>query len=96
MQTRTTRSTFSFNSPFKIRNVDEILPAGDYRVLTEEVEIEGLTRLAYRRVGTYLSIPSISASQHTVRLVAVDQQDIDAALLKDRDHTIEGSHPPRQ
>lgn len=90
MTDRTTHTTVSFKAPFKLKSIDEVQPAGEYRVLMEEEAIDVVSRLAYRRVGTFLSIPSISAPQDLVQLVAVDQRDLDAALAKDRNQTISG------
>jgi hypothetical protein len=88
MTTRTTRTTVSFTAPFKLRGIDEVQPAGEYRLLIEEEAIDVLSRLAYRRVATFLSLPSISAPQGLVQLVPVEQRDLDAALAKDRNQTI--------
>jgi hypothetical protein len=55
---RTTRTTISFSQPFKLRDLDDIQPAGDYLLDTDEELIEGLSRLAYRRVATLLHLPS--------------------------------------
>ena len=62
--------------------------AGDYIVETDKEVIEGLSRLAYRRVATRLTIPCISASQGPSQRVSVDQTDLDAALMMDRQQTI--------
>jgi hypothetical protein len=48
MTVRTTRTTISFLRPFKLRDLDDIQPAGDYLLDTNEELIEGLSRLAYR------------------------------------------------
>ena len=53
MTVRTTRTTISFSQPFKLRDVDDIQPAGDYLLDTDEELIEGLSRLAYRRVAHF-------------------------------------------
>ena len=44
MTVRTTRTTISFSQQFKLRDVDDIQPAGDYFLDTDEVLIEGLRR----------------------------------------------------
>jgi hypothetical protein len=74
--------------PFSLRNLKDIQPAGDYVVDTDHELIEGISRLAYRRVATLLTIPCISASQGFSQRVSVDQTDLDAALMKDRQLTI--------
>ena len=62
MTIRTTRKTVTFAPPFMLKGVDRILPAGDYRVLTDEELIEELSFPAYRRVSTMIFVPTESAS----------------------------------
>jgi hypothetical protein len=84
MTVRTTRTTISFSQPFKLRDVDDIQPAGDYLLDTDEELIEGLSRLAYRRVATLLHLPSTSRPQSRTELLSVNPAELDAALEKDR------------
>jgi hypothetical protein len=84
MTVRTTRSTISFSQPFKLRDLDDIQPAGDYLLDTDEELIEGLSRLAYQRVATYLHLPSTSRPQSRTELLSVSPAELDAALEKDR------------
>jgi hypothetical protein len=85
---RTDRTTVSFMNPFSLKELEGVQPAGNYLVETDNEVIEGLSRLAYRRVATLLTIPCISASQSLSQRVCVDQTDLDAALMKDRQQTI--------
>jgi hypothetical protein len=84
MTIRTTRTTVSFSQPFKLKDLDDIQPAGDYLLDTDEELIEGLSRLAYRRVATLLHLPSTSRPQSRTELVSVSPAELDAALEKDR------------
>jgi hypothetical protein len=84
MTVRTTRTTISFSQPFKLRDVDDIQPAGDYLLDTDEELIEGLSRLAYRRVATLPHLPSTSRPQSRTELLSVNPAELDAALEKDR------------
>jgi hypothetical protein len=77
---RTTRTTNSFSQPFELRDIDDIQPAGDYLLDTDEVLIEGLSRLAYRRVATLLHLPSTSRPQGRAELLSVSPAELDAAL----------------
>jgi hypothetical protein len=52
MTIRTTRTTVSFSQPFKLKDLDDIQPASDYLLDTDEELIEGLSSLACRRVAT--------------------------------------------
>jgi hypothetical protein len=85
---RTTRTTVSFSRPFTLQNLEGIQPAGEYVVLIDDELIEGLSRLAYRRVATLLQTPAVSASQRLTQSFAISQTELDAALMKDRDQTI--------
>ena len=75
MTVRTTRTTISFSQPFKLKDLDDTQPPGDYLLDTDEELIEGLSRLVYRRVAT---LPSISRPQGRTEV------ELDAALERDR------------
>jgi hypothetical protein len=81
MPTRTSSKTVTFGRPFWLKGVDRTLPAGDYRVTTDEELIEGLSFPVYRRVATMILVPAEQAS--SVELVTVDPTDLEAA--QDRD-----------
>ena len=59
----TIRTAISVSKPFTFRNPDDIQPAGGYLLDTDEELIEGLSGLAYRRVTTFLHLPSILVSK---------------------------------
>jgi hypothetical protein len=84
MTIRTTRTTVSFSQPFKLKDLDDIQPAGDYLLDTDEELIEGLSRLAYQRVGTWLHLPSTSRPQSYTELVSVNPAELNAVLESDR------------
>ena len=83
MTIRTTRTTVSFSQPFKLKDLDDIQPAGDYILDTDEELIEGLSRLAYRR-ATLLHLPSTSRPQSHTEVVSVNPAELAAALERDR------------
>jgi len=85
---RTTRTTVSFSSPFTLQNVEGVQPEGEYVVLTDDELIEGLSRIAYRRVATLFQTPAISASQRQIQSFSISRTELDAALMKDRQQTI--------
>ena len=88
MTIRTTRSTVSFSSPFTLRNLEGVQPAGDYVVLADDELIEGLSRVAYRRLVTLFQTPAISATQRQIQSFSISQTELDAALMKDQNRTI--------
>ena len=76
MTMRTTSKTIAFDHPFWLRGVGRELPPGDYRVVTEEELIEGLSFPAYRRVATVIFVPALSGA--AVEMVTIDPLDLQA------------------
>lgn len=85
MTTRTTSKTVSFAHPFLLKGVDRDLPAGDYKVVTDEELIEGLSFPVYRRMSTMILVPAQSLQRSSVEMVTVDPGD----LLAAQDHDAE-------
>jgi hypothetical protein len=85
---RTTRTTVSFANPFVLQGLEGTQPAGEYVVVTDDEQIEGLSRIAYRRVATLLQTPARSAPQLLIQFYSVSQTGLDAALMKDRHQTV--------
>lgn len=88
MTIRTTRTTVSFANPFTLRGLEGVQSAGEYVILHDDEQIEGLSRLAYRRVATLFQTPATTASQLLVKSFPISQTELDAALMKDRHQTI--------
>src|ERR1700730_1776725 len=82
MIARTQRRTVEFRRAFLLKGVDRILPAGKYDIVSDEELIEGLSFPVYRRVSTFMFVPSVSQVS-AVEMVAVDPHDLQAA--QDRD-----------
>ena len=62
MTMRTTTKTVTFHRPFNLKGVNRLLPPANYRVVTDEELIEGLSFSAYRRASTlFLCRPSQGA-----------------------------------
>jgi len=83
MTIRTGSKTITFHHPFWLKGVDRELPPGDYRVVTEEELIEGLSFPAYHRVSTVIFVPAPSGS--AVEMVTIDPADLEAAQELDAD-----------
>ncbi|MGB6949473.1 MAG: hypothetical protein WBD76_04780 [Methyloceanibacter sp.] len=77
MTLRTTEKTVTFARPFCLKGVDRLLPPADYRVVTEEEQIEGLSLRAYRRVSTVIFVPAPSG--RGVEMVTIEPSDLQAA-----------------
>ena len=77
MTIRTTSKTITFNRPFCLKGVDRWLPPGDYRAVTDEELIEGLSFPAYHRISTVIFVPSQSGS--AVEMVTIESLELQAA-----------------
>jgi hypothetical protein len=83
MIARTLSKTIVFSRPFLLKGVDRLLRAGDYRVVTDEELIDGLSFPAYRRIATMIFVPSQSHRASSIEMVTIKPQDLQAA--QDRD-----------
>jgi hypothetical protein len=81
MLTRTREKTWTFSRPFMLKGVDRQLPAGDYRVSTDEELIEGLSFPVYRRVATMIFVPGLNGT--SLEMVTIDPAELQAALERD-------------
>ncbi|TPL84006.1 hypothetical protein FJ950_17540 [Mesorhizobium sp. B2-3-14] len=87
MPDRTTRSIAHFTAPFMLGGLEGQLPAGDYDIDHDEELIEGMSRLAWRRVATFIHLPAKAVSNPlTSQLVAIDHLDLETALVRDREN----------
>jgi hypothetical protein len=89
MTMRTTDKIVTFHRPFCLNGVDRVLPPADYRVVTDEELIEGLSFVAYHRVSTVIFVPAPSGSG--VEMVTIDPLDLEAA--QDQDAAKHELHP---
>lgn len=85
MPNRTTQTIVRFSSPFRLQGFDAPQPAGEYRVECDDEAIEGASLTAYRRVATFIHLPSISARSLTRHMVPVDRAELEEAILKDKE-----------
>ena len=77
MTTRTTTKNVTFRRPFYLKGIDRLLPPADYRVVTDEEVIDGLSFAAYRRVSTVILVLAESGS--AVEMITIDPLDLQAA-----------------
>ncbi len=82
MIARSLSKTVVFSKPFLLRGVDRTLPAGDYRVVTDEELIEGLSFPVYRRVSTMIFVPATQGAS-AIEMVTIDPLDLRGALDRD-------------
>ena len=81
MTMRTTEKIVTFHRPFCLNGVDRVLPPADYRVVTDEELIEGLSFAAYHRISTVIFVPTPSGAG--VEMVTIDPSDLEAAQDQD-------------
>ena len=81
MTTRTRERTWTFSKPFMLKGVDRLLPAGDYRVSTDEELIESLSFPAYRRVATMIFGPGPKGL--SLEMLTIEPSDLQAAQERD-------------
>lgn len=93
---RTTRETVTFERPFYVTALDDPLPAGAYVVETDEELIEGLSFLAYRRVGTTLFVPLRHARGGSMQAIKVDPGELAVARDPSTTNCQIGGQPNRR
>lgn len=84
MLSRTTQRTVTFDRPFRLAEIDEMLPAGDYTVETDEDIIQGISFVAWRRVNTIMHLPSVTHNKSLTRPLSVDADRLEEALRQDK------------
>lgn len=85
--TRTTSKTVTFAKPFTLGDIDEVFPAGDYVVETDEDLLQGLSFSAYLRIATVIYLPNRPGNPRLSRALTIDPQELDASLSLDREET---------
>jgi hypothetical protein len=83
MTMRTNSKTITFRHPFELKGIDRTLPPGEYRVVTDEELIEGLSFPVYRRVASMIFVPGQSPYTSSVEMVTIDPLDLRAAQERD-------------
>jgi hypothetical protein len=81
MLTRTRDKMWTFSKPFTLKGVDRLLPAGSYRVSTDEELIEGLSFPVYRRVATMIFAPGRNPTSS--EMLSINPEDLQAAQESD-------------
>lgn len=77
--TRTVCTEVTFSSPFSLRPIEGILPAGSYDVEVDEEEMIGMYSSAFVRTATLFTVEGGGMS----RVYRVQGADLDAALIND-------------
>jgi hypothetical protein len=77
-------STVTFNRPFTLDEIDSELPAGSYRVETEEETLDNVSFIAYRRVATHFFVPSKPGVSSTAQMWMISPKGLERALSRDK------------
>jgi hypothetical protein len=81
MSGRAREKIVTFNRPFLLKGIDRVLPAGEYRVTTDEELIESLSFPVYRRVATMIFVPAPQSG--AMEMVTIDPADLQVAQHRD-------------
>jgi hypothetical protein len=90
MTTRTRRKLLTFAQPFLLRGIDAVVPAGTYRIDTDEELIDGLSFLAYRRTATWIHLPSITTKSGCSQLILVQPSELETGYESNERSTAAG------
>lgn len=81
---RSTESVVTFRQSFFLESLGVEQPAGSYRLVVDEMAIDGLSFLAYRRVATMLHLPAIGTSATKQQVYEIDPDELALAREKDQ------------
>ena len=84
MTNRTTSKILNFTRPFSLRGLAEVLPAGAYKVITEEMLPENVTYPTYQWVSTKMHLHTNSERTGDARMMDVDPRDLEVVHLRDQ------------
>lgn len=85
MHTRTTTRTVRFNCSFHLPSVDGVQAPGDYKIETDEEQIDTVTAIAYRRTATFIHLHPQPDRPHIAQMVLIEPNELERALQRDQD-----------
>jgi len=80
---RTTQVTAYFSQPFLLPGFDKPQPAGDYRIDHDEESVDGVSWVAWRRVGSFIHLPGIGVRSSTRQMAPIYPADLESAIERD-------------
>ena len=80
---RSTESLITFRHPFDLPSLGTPQPAGSYRLVVDEMEIDGLSFMAYRRITTMLHLPAMETSSAMHEVYVIDPHELELAMSAD-------------
>lgn len=84
MMKKTHEKTVTFKQPFSLKGRDEVFPAGDYVVETEEEGIQESSFIAHRRVSARLYLSAPAGGSRFKRSLSIDPEILDEAIKRDQ------------
>ena len=84
MTTRTTSGIVTFSYPFRLDGLDEPQPAGDYQIETDEVLLESVSFIGYRRAAILIRLHPEARQPGIIREMTIDPAVLDKALAEDK------------
>jgi hypothetical protein len=90
MQTRTTSRQVTFVKPFRLAVLEAVRPPGTYTVSVEEEQLDVHSFISWRQISATLQLAADGATEH----VAIDMNDLRAALLRDTDQSTDPPSAP--
>ena len=81
MTVRTISKTVAFSRSFSLPGIDGAQPPGTYNVDTDEELLEDISFAAYRRIATWIWLPSAGAG--SAQMVLIDPLALETALARD-------------
>jgi hypothetical protein len=83
MTTRTSKETITFKNPFFIGKLNDLQPAGDYVVETDEELIPGVSFVVWRRILTLIRLHPKPGEPGTTRTLTIDPDELASAKILD-------------
>ncbi len=80
---RSTESVVTFRHPFALPSVGVPQPAGSNRLVVDEIKIDGLSFMAYRRVATMLHLTAIGANAASQQVYMIEPHELEAVMTDD-------------
>jgi hypothetical protein len=93
LTSRVTSTTVKFSRPFRLDEIEHELPAGTYRVETEEETLDNVSFVAYRRLSTHIFLPPQFAMSDGTQMCVIHPEELTRALTLDRARTRELEAP---
>lgn len=84
MTTRITTKIVTFERAFTLDEVEGLLPAGSYRVETEDETLDSASFVAYRRIATHIFVPARTGSAGGTQMWKIHPNGLSEALSRDK------------